>query len=355
MSEMLLLGRRLMLVSLMLLLSVGITGAQEVTPEPEPPLPTSYQLQNVRYEAQKWNNCGPATLTSALSFFGYQNNQDRAADWLKPNYEDKNVSPDQMVRFVNEHIPELPVRAKLRYGGTLDLLRHLIANEFPVIIEKGYDPEPARLGWMGHYLFVKGYNDVREMFTTNDSYIGANVEYSYDYVQTMWQHFNYAYIVLYPVNRQLELEELLGDDADERQNALNALETARMEAVADNEDAFAWFNMGTNFVLLEMYTEAAIAYDEARKLGLPWRMLWYQFGPFEAYYHVGRYDDMITLAQANLNDGGGHFVEETYYYGALARLGRGEVDRAMNNLQYALQFNPNFWQAQELMAELQGN
>jgi hypothetical protein len=339
---------------LMLMSITPFTMAQEATEEPLPPLPSFYQLDNLRYEAQTWNNCGPATLTSALSFFGYADGQQRAADWLKPNYEDKNVSPNQMVRFVNEQVPELPVYAKLRYAGTLEGIKRLVANDFPVIIEKGYDPEPDRLGWMGHYLFVTGYDDARQVFITNDSYIGSNIEYSYDYIEQMWQHFNYTYIVLYTVNREMELDAILGDDADERTNIINALEVARQQAAADNSDAFAWFNMGTNFVLLEMYAEAAIAYDEARKVGLPWRMLWYQFGPFEAYYQVGRYDDVLALAQANLNDGGGQYVEETYYYGALARWAKGETDRARSNLQYVLQFNPNFWQAQELQVQLGG-
>ena len=46
--------------------------------------------------------------------------------------------------------------------------------------------------------------------------------------------------------------------------------------------------------------EAAAAFDQARQIGLPWRMLWYQFGPFEAYYETGRYDEVIALADATL-------------------------------------------------------
>lgn len=335
-------------------LAQGSTATPALTPTPEP-IPQGFRLNNVRYEAQTWNNCGPATLTNALSFFGYQNNQKRAADWLKPNYEDKNVSPWQMAQFVNERVPELNVFAMVRVGGSLDLLKRLIANDFPVIIEKGYDPEPQRLGWMGHYLLVVGYDDRTSNIITHDSYIGANTNYSYEYTQQMWQHFNYTYLVLYPANRYERLTQILGDNIDDRQNVINALEIARAEAIAKPDDAFAWFNMGTNFLALEMYREAAVAYDQARSFGLPWRMLWYQFGPFEAYYQVGRYDDMLTLAQANLNDGGGQYVEETYYYGGLARAGKGERDRALANFEAAISFNPNFTPAVEARRALLGN
>lgn len=315
-------------------------------------LPTSYRLEGVGFEYQGWNNCGPATITNALSFFGYSNSQQRAAEWLKPNGEDKNVSPWQLSQFVNEQVGELPVESMVRYGGTVELMKTLLVNNFPVIIEKGYDPEPDRLGWMGHYLLLVGYDDNASNFITHDSYIGANTTYTYDYLNRFWQHFNYTYVVLYQSNRMAELEAILDSDFEERQNAINALEIARSEAIA-NDGAHAWFNMGTNFVKLEMWTEAAAAYDEARNRGLPWRMMWYQFGPYEAYHQMERYGDMIALAQQNLNDGGGHFVEETFYYGGLAREGLGEYARALANYEAAVGFNPNFTPAVDALADLQ--
>lgn len=324
-----------------------------VTPEPTPIfVPSSYSLSGIRFEYQGWNNCGPATITNALSMFGYADNQNRAANWLKPNREDKNVSPDQMVTFVNSQIPELPVYAINRSGGTLDRLKLLVSKNFPVIIELGYDPEPDRLGWMGHYLLVTGYDDAQQIFITQDSYLGPNYHYSYEHVQRFWQHFNYTYIVVYESGREPELLELLGTDADATQNAINALELATQEATANRNNAFAWFNMGTNFVELEVWDRAALAYDEARRVGLPWRMMWYQFGPFEAYQAVGRYDDVLALARANQNDGGGHYVEETFYYAALAREAMGERDRAINNLREVVRFNPNFTAAQLKLADL---
>jgi hypothetical protein len=200
---------------LVLALNVALTSAQETTAPTEEPaatlettpeataetitvdVPSTALLQNLRYEPQGWNNCGPATLTSALSYFGYADNQSRAATWLKPNGEDKNVSPWQITEFVNNELPELNVFALARYGGTLDTLKMLVSQGYPVMIEAGYDPEPERLGWMGHYLFVKGYDDSISEFITNDSYLGENTNYTYDHIQEFWQHFNYAYIVFY--------------------------------------------------------------------------------------------------------------------------------------------------------------
>ncbi len=324
-------------------------------------VPPSYQLNGVTFEYQGWNNCGPATLTNALTYFGYADDQNRAAGWLKPNNEDKNVSPSQMVEFVNNQVPELPVQAIKRYGGTLDLLKILLSNNFPVIIEAGYDPPPHDLGWMGHYLLVIGYDESQRVLITHDSYDGPNLNYEYDYIDGFWLDFNRTYIVLYETVREAELMTLLGSDADPTQNALNALEKARQEAVENPTDPFVWFNIGSSYVELapvyqqQAYEYAVTAYDEARKHGLPWRMMWYQFGPFEAYNAVGRYTDTIALADANLNDGGGQWVEETFYYAGVARENLGETQRALDNYQQAVFLNPNFHQAREARDRLQAS
>ncbi len=323
-------------------------GAQ--TNETSPALPSSYRMHNLGTEYQGWNNCGPATLTNALVHFGYTDDQHRAADWLKPNYEDKNVSPWQMAEFVNTQIPEIPVYAIVRAGGTRELLQTLMVNDFPVVIEKGY--EPPGYTWMGHYLLLNGYDEAAQEFNSIDSFNGPNTRYSYEDIDHYWQHFNYTYLVLYTINREKDLMGLLGADADEWQNHINALELARAEAIADPEDAHAWFNMGSNFVNLDMYDAAAQAYDKAISLGLPWRIFWYQFGPLEAYYHTERYGDMIRITSQNQNDGGGQYVEETWYYLGLARDGRGEVQKALQNYNAALAFNPNFSPAREAKERL---
>ena len=333
------------LFCLLILLALFNMSASAQTNETNLELPASFRMDGLGSEYQGWNNCGPATLTNALVHFGYADDQNRAANWLKPNYEDKNVSPWQMAEFVNTQIAELPVAALVRSGGTLEQIQALMHNGFPVVIEKGYEPEGY--DWMGHYLLLNGWDEARGEFSTMDSFKGPNTRYSYDNIKRYWQHFNYKYIVLYTVNREEELMALLGADADEWQNHIKSLELARAEAIADQTDAHAWFNMGSSFVSLGMYDAAAQAFDKAISLGLPWRMFWYQFGPFEAYYQTGRYDDMIRIARQNQNDGGGQYVEETYFYLGLAREGRGETQKALQNYITALTFNPNFQPARD--------
>ncbi len=311
------------------------------------PLPAAYSMSGFQHIPQMWNNCGPATLTMGLTYFGYESDQKIAANWLKPNTNDGNVSPWQMVEYVNTQLPGT-TRAITRAGGDIQLLKSLIANNFPVLIESGYDPEPERLGWMGHYLLLVAYDDNLGAFNSYDSYLGPNVSYTYDHVNEFWAHFNRTYIVLYDFSREAEVLALLGDNVDLTQNALNALEITRNDALANANDPFAWFNIGTNYVALaaydpQAYEYAAVAYDEARKLQLPYRITWYEFGMFEAYNAVGRYQDVIELARTTLDQGGtAEQIEEIYYYAGLARQALGERDRALTNFNTALEKNPNF-------------
>ncbi len=330
------------------------------TPLPPPTSPPatavallpSARLYGFQHIYQTWNNCGPATLTMGLSYYGWAEDQSVAASLLKPDPEDKNVSPWQMVRFVNE---QTGVRALVRMGGDLDMIRRLILGGFPVIIEKGFMPEGY--DWMGHYNLVIAYDDSAGEVYVYDSFLGhgnfQGLPISYDYFDRMWQHFNRTYIVIYEQARENDLRAILGPHADLAYNYRHALEVARQEAAAQPDNPFAWFNMGTSYLALNMYEEAARAYDQARNAGsgLPWRMLWYQFGPFEAYYQVGRYDDVLALVQANL--GTTPYVEETYYWTGMVYMARGQLAAARNQFNLALQHNRYFTPAQEALVQLQ--
>lgn len=300
-------------------------------------LPSSARMFGFRWQQQTWNNCGPANATIALSYYGWQESLEYSEDYLKPNREDKNVSPSEIEAFINERSG---VRALARYGGDLTLLKTLIANEFPVIIEtsamfEAYD-------WIGHYRTPVAYDDVLGIFYIYDSFLGIGngegVTISYGDLDREWQDFNRVFIVLYPQERETELAQLLGNRYEWQSAAEHAFEIAQTEALEQPQDAFAWFNMGTSLNALGRYEEAARAFDQARRIGLPWRMLWYQFGPFEAYYHTGRYDDILLLAKSNLNNA--VELEETYYWRGRAYEAQGDINSALESYRLALRYNP---------------
>ncbi|MGD2057238.1 MAG: tetratricopeptide repeat protein, partial [Anaerolineales bacterium] len=140
------------------------------------------------------------------------------------------------------------------------------------------------------------------------------------------------------------LEDILGEHLDRDANRERGVERAREEIVANPQDAYAWFNLGTNLVYFERYREASEAYDQALSLGLPWRFTRYQFGPYLAYFHSGRTEDVIELANATLNRTAK--AEESLLWRGWAKYRLGDVNGAVADFQAALRVNPNYGDAQ---------
>ena len=302
-------------------------------------------LTGARQEYQLWNNCGPATLSMNLSYYGWSGTQVTAAKYLKPDQEDKNVSPDQMVAFARS----VGFQAVQRVNGTTDLIKELLRGGVPVLIEKGFEPE-ADLGWMGHYELIVGFNDEKQEFVAMDSYMGPYQSVPYDQFEKYWRQFDRTYLVVYPETQAEQVAQILGPQLDDATMWAGALATAQQEAAAAPDDAFAWFNLGTDYTALQDWQNAATAYDRARQLGLPWRMTWYQFGWFDAYLNAGRYDDVLALADATLKVTPD--IEEMYYYKGLVLKAAGNRDGARSQFELALKYNPNFQPAQVALASL---
>jgi hypothetical protein len=304
-----------------------------------PPLATSVSLEGVRYEAQGWNNAGPASLAMALSVYGWGGDQDTAAAWLKPDPEDKSVSPWQMVAYVNG---QTPYRAIYRMGGTLDVLKSAVAAGFPVIAAVGMDTESD--GWFGHYQLVTGYDEGAGVLLIYDSYLGPTTEprrVPFSEFDAAWWPFNRTFVVVFPADRAGDVQAVLLGYDDPAYGVGRSLEIARTEVSRDSADKWAWFNMGTSYANRGEYSNAAIAFDQALSLGLPFRALWYQFGPYEAYFKIGRYTDVIALAASVLDVT--PYVEEAHYWQALAHAAQGEVQDARRALEQVIALNPNFF------------
>jgi tetratricopeptide (TPR) repeat protein len=311
-------------------------------PGPKPAAPAAL-LTGFRHEYQEWNNCGPATLAMALSSLGRWETQFDLAPILKGNPDDKNVDLEDMATYARG----LGLGAVTRVNGNLDRLKLLLSNGFPVVAETWFTPHPN--DGMGHYRLVVGYDDAEGVVITYDSYNGPDVPVTYEDFDADWRVFNRAYLVIYPQAQGDLIAAIIGEDLDDQVMYARALARAEAEVADDPQDAFAWFNSGSALVGLRRFEEAAAAYDRARELGLPWRMLWYQFGPYEAYYATGRYEDLLALTEATLRTA--ENLEEAHYYRGLALRALGRPDEAHQAFATALKFNPHFEPAAEALSE----
>jgi tetratricopeptide (TPR) repeat protein len=220
------------------------------------------------------------------------------------------------------------------------------------MIEKGFDVVDRDLGWMGHYLFIVGYDDAQRVVITQDSYLGPDSLVEYNLLIYDWRAFNFVYLVAYPWDRQPEVVALLGTDADLEANRAATLQLAREETeILEGQSlAFAFFNLGSTHVARYEYVDAANSYDMARYLGLPWRFLWYQTGPYFAYFYSGRYQDVIDLANETLN--AQEHLEESWYWRGMARFQLGDRQGAIDDWRSALRWHPGFPPALEQLTVL---
>ncbi len=357
-------------------LKPGLSPKPTITPTP---LPAAASLPGVIYVDQhnRWNYCGPANLAMGLKFWGWGGDRDDIAKVIKPGspdtkksfiergLPDKNVMPYEMVDFVNNHTE---FRALYRHGGDIDLVKRLIAAGFPVIAEKGYYERDytGKIDWLGHYLFTTGYDDAKGGFIVQDAYLkpGKDLLNKYEDYLDGWRSFNYLFIVVYPPDREAEVINLLGPWADAEWAAQRALEIAEREiqTLTGNNRFFAWFNKGTSHVALYQYADAAIAYDQAfreyakwdtAKGNRPFRIMWYQTGPYFAYYYTGRYLDVINLANTTLNDTIAEpTLEESLLWRGRAYYMVGNTAAAIADYRAALQVHANWGPAIQALQDL---
>ena len=332
------------------------TSAPTHSPTPTRPptaLPPAVRLTGLAHAWQTWNNCGPATLAMNLSYFGSRATQAEVAATLRPFKDDKNVNPEELAAYARAQ----GLRALARVNGSPEMLRQLISAGIPVLIEAWYEPKPN--DGMGHYRLLVGYDDAAREWIAYDSYDShgvvkgqpyAGIRLPYVEVARDWPVFNRTYLLIYDEARAAAVEQVVGGDLDEAAMWERALAAAEAEVAQQPDDPFAWFNLGTDLTALDRFDEAASAYDRSRQLGLPWRMLWYQFGPFRAYYETGRHDEVIALADATLRTA--KHVEELFYWRGLAQQAKGDLPGARTSWERALELNPNYAAAQAALAAL---
>ncbi len=327
--------------------TLSVTEAPTATATP---LPAQAILPSPKYELQGINNCGPATLAMTLSMYGWQGDQNDIAKVIKPVPADRNVNPDELRYFVLNYAGWL--RAEVRVAGDVHLIKSLLAANYPVIVEEAstLPPEDANGPhddlWDAHYLLVNGYDDATGTLTAQDPLRGPDKKIPYDQLMHDWKPFNYLYIIIYPAQDEGQIQSILGVDWNADQNRQRAMDIAQEQTTADPNDAFAWFNLGATLTYFGRYQEAAAAFDNAFRIGLPQRMTRYQFWPFVAYYNADRIDYLLQITEDTYKPISGSYSEEALLWHGYGLLRQGDAAGALADWNKALKVHTDFCDAE---------
>jgi hypothetical protein len=318
------------------------------TPEPEPEsepldLPDSHVLGGMNHMYQTFNNCSAASVCMLLSHYDVIYDQETLRPIMRPNDGTRHGKNEYMIQFFREQGFE----AHLMHGGDVDTLRAFLAHDIPVIVQQWLEPSSDPIG---HYSVLRGYDHGAGVFRLNDSMHGEDFHISYDEFIEKWRAFSYRYIPVYPADQQPIVDRILGDEVDISTNRERTLEMLRNELEQRPNDAELIYAIGTNLHDLGRYDEAIEAYEQARSIGLPPKMLWYVYWPAEAYNERGRHQDAIRVAEEQIASA--QTFGDMRYERARAFEALGQTDHAIAEYNQALRDDPRLERAEEALIRL---
>ncbi len=318
--------------------------AQSVAPKSDIKQPsTSALLHSQQYVYQTYNNCGPATLSMLLDFYGLNFTQQQIADQLRPfnnpqGYnDDKSVTLDEMASFATNQ----NLAAFKRANGDLDKIKKLTTNGIPVITITWIDEK----GGFGHYRIIKGYDDLKQEIIQDDSIFGQEKRVSYGEFMRLWQVFNYDYLVIVPAEKSELVKNILGEEADERVAFVNALKRSLAE-----QSNFAVFNQSINYYYLGQYDKSIQSFEQVQSK-IPYRLIWYQLEPVLAYQKNKNFDKVFSLTQQIIQSGNPSF-SEIYQIRGEVYLEQSDKVQAKKEFEKALLYNKNYQPAKLSLSQI---
>jgi tetratricopeptide (TPR) repeat protein len=314
------------------------------------PLPTEVRLTGLQMMWQQYNRCSATALFMQLSYWEYPGSATDIIQWLNPYAEDKSVRLEELIAFAETQ----GLKGLVRTGGSIALMQALVAAGFPVLVENAYWHRDKDADWFSHNRVLMGYDT--GFFYFYDPLLGPGEDSNgyairYEEYDRRWHDFNRIFMVLYPPDAEPELQAVLGDYWESDSAARLTLAQAEAD-YAITQEGLSLYNVASAHLALGDFEQAAQLFDQARAIGLPWRMHWYRFEAFEAYLAVGRYDDVLTLVYEVLENESE--IQEVYYYAGRAAEGLGDPDRARANYYAALARNANYPEAQAALDALGG-
>jgi len=306
-------------------------------------------LENDYHIFQTFNNCGPAALSMALSYYGIKVSQEVLGQQLRPyqntwgDNDDKSVTLDELA----DKALEYNLTPYHRPNGSIELIKQFISYDMPVVtitLSKAEDD-------IGHYRVVKGYDDIAEELIQDDSLQGKNLRYTYPEFLNLWKTFNYEYLVLVPQGKEEIAKTIMGEDFDLLSSWKKAVKNTKADLAKNLNDAILRFNLSVALYYAGDYKNSVLEFEKVESK-LTFRTLWYQIEPIQAFYELGNYPRVFSITDAILNDHNRAFSELYMIRGEIYEK-QGNVEAAKKEFENAIFYNKNLKAAQQLLQSVQ--
>lgn len=312
------------------------------TPAEVKTLPNDYHI------FQSFNNCGPAALSMALSYYGINVSQSQLGQQLRPyqisggDNDDKSVTLEELAQKAKEY-DLIPYH---RPNGNIDLIKLFITYDIPVLtrtyLKEGED--------IGHYRVVKGYDQLSGQIIQDDSLQGKNLRYSYSAFNNLWKDFNFEYLVLVPKEKQEIAEAILGEDLNQKIAWQKAVKLSQAALEQNPDDVVARFNLSVAYYNIGEYQKSVEEFEKVENR-LSFRTLWYQIEPIQAYYELSNYTRVFEITERILNYHNRAFSELYLIRGEIYKK-QGNIEAARLEFEKAYLYNKNLESAQKALESI---
>lgn len=283
-----------------------------------------------------------------LSYHGINKTQEEIGQDLRPYQISSGDNDDKSVTLVelSEKSKEYGLIPYHRPMGNIELIKLFITYDIPIVARTWTKPNED----IGHYRVIKGYDDESREVIQDDSLQGKNLRYSYEDFNALWEKFNFEFLVLVSNDKKEIAEQILGVNADEKTAWENTVVYSENKLAENPSDIYSRLNLSVALTNVGNYKQSTEEFEKVESL-LPFRTLWYQIEPIEAYFELKNYDRVFEITNRILNNHNRAFSELYILRGKIYQK-QGDLEAARLEFEKAVFYNVNLKEAQVALASV---
>jgi len=162
--------------------------------------PAQTYLGNLPFAFQSFNNCGPASVSVVLGYYGFRVSQEDLRKVLRPRggYMSANV--------ISPYVKKFGLNAITVKNGNVAAVKRLVSQGIPVIVLQWLD----RPGHTPHFRVVRGFDDTTGHMWVSDSMIAGAAYISYRDFDVLWNTQGRLMIPVFPKGYETHVKQLIG-------------------------------------------------------------------------------------------------------------------------------------------------